>query len=58
MTDKQKTKLFTWAQFVVGVFLVCAMLYLHVYVKELSPFIWLIPGALLKVGFDQYSKGK
>ncbi len=43
------TTAFEWAKFIVGVVFFGAMLYVHVFVKELSYFLLAVPGLLMGI---------
>ena len=38
-----------WAKFIVGVIFFAAMLYVHVFIKELSYFLLAVPGLLMGI---------
>lgn len=49
MADEEKVSAFRWAQFIFGALAFAALIYVHIFVKELEWWIIGIPGALLGI---------
>lgn len=58
MSDSQKTTLFAWTRFIVGCIGVTAFMLVHIYIKELPPWLIAMPGALWGVDLKNAWGGK
>lgn len=59
MSDDNKTRMIDWAKFVVGTILFGALLAVHVWLKELDPWLFGLPALLWGVDLSSLvRKGK
>lgn len=49
MSDEAKATFYDWARWIVGTIVFCAMLYAHVFIKELPLLLFAVPAFLVGI---------